>query len=79
MASPKKEFRCPQELLDAAESRAAKQGLSFSDYIRSLIERDTGTSVQIEQGFQAFSKTKLLKAHREARKTRKKNAKKAAS
>lgn len=79
MASPKKEFRCPQELLDAAEARAAAKNLSFSDYIRGLIERDTGTTVEIEQGFQAFSKTKLAKAHRAARKTRRQNAEKTAT
>lgn len=74
MASPKVEIRFPQKLLDAAESRASEQSLTLADYIRGLVERDTGTSVQVRQGFQAFSKTRLLKAHRAARKTRRLNS-----
>ena len=34
-------FRCP-ELLRAAEEKARMEGLSFSDYIKSLVSRDLG-------------------------------------
>jgi hypothetical protein len=43
-------FRIPPELLAAAERRAAAGGLSISDYVRGLIERDCGLVVPVKLG-----------------------------
>lgn len=73
---PKIEFRCPQELIDAAERCAADKGMSLAEYARTVLSAATGTPVEVKRGFQAFSPDELEQAAKKALATRRKRAKK---
>jgi hypothetical protein len=51
---PKINFRCPPELLAAAEKLAADAGLSVGEWMRGLVEKETGIEVEVKMGLAAM-------------------------
>lgn len=52
--SPRINFRVPAHLFDAVQARAQERCQTLTEYLRTLIEADTGTPIgDIKQGFAA--------------------------
>lgn len=57
-------FRCPPELLEAIEARAAAANLSVGIYVRQLCERDTGIEVEVKKGLAGSDESTVKRVQR---------------